>query len=247
MIFMKKRILMALAGMLVTASADAGLIKGETAILDGNGLAQLEGWLGQGDLTLTNIFSKSPAQNTGLSFHQAVDGKGPTFVLMKATADQGASWKVFGGYNPRSWTTASTFGPATAFVFNLTDGFLWRQVRHEQTFTSIANGPGFGGRDLVVFPDLTRGRTERDAYGDRGGHLNDGRSLFTDKRHGPTYFTIGELEVFALTPQKDPTPGTPIPEPTSLFLLSVGLLALGVNCLKSSRNKLSKKARTFKL
>src|SRR6478736_5996599 len=43
--------------------------------------AQLETWLGQGDLDFTSVFIKTDGA-TSLDFHAAADGKGATFTLM---------------------------------------------------------------------------------------------------------------------------------------------------------------------
>jgi hypothetical protein len=42
--------------------------------------SQLESWLGEGPLILTNIYTKQ-AGDTSFDFHSAVDGQGRTFTL----------------------------------------------------------------------------------------------------------------------------------------------------------------------
>ena len=64
---------------------------------------QLESWLGEGRLALTNVYSKA-AGDTSLDFHKASDGKGRTFSIMEATNTSGQTWLV-GGYNPQSWSS----------------------------------------------------------------------------------------------------------------------------------------------
>ena len=76
---------------------------------------QLETWLGQGDVTLTKIFSKQPGDNKSeADFHAAVDHKGPTFTVISIYGNGGGTYEsipdldaqIIGGYNPQSWDKA---------------------------------------------------------------------------------------------------------------------------------------------
>jgi len=67
----------------------AGLISGSTLVTTSD-LGQLEAWLGQGPLQLTNIFTRDiGGTQTSANFHQAVDGKGPTFVFLEVLGSDG--------------------------------------------------------------------------------------------------------------------------------------------------------------
>jgi hypothetical protein len=64
-----------LVAILAASPARAGQVVGGT-LVDGPALAQLEGWLGEGELTLTNIFTKTAGdEKDDSSFHAAVDGR----------------------------------------------------------------------------------------------------------------------------------------------------------------------------
>lgn len=107
---------------------------------------QLETWLGLGDLVFTNIYEKT-RDHTSITFHNAVDGKGPTFTLLEArNIDHDfngdliigdgivdiAGPHVVGGYNPQSWNSSGGYNatPAdsarTAFIYNLTDPYTMK-------------------------------------------------------------------------------------------------------------------------
>jgi hypothetical protein len=81
----RSRIVTALfaASALSCPSAHAGVILGGSALLDSTDLTKLEGWLGEGELTLTNVFTKTIGDD-GVDFHAAADGKGRTFVVLSA-------------------------------------------------------------------------------------------------------------------------------------------------------------------
>lgn len=125
-------------------SANAGVIVGGTSILTNPAdVAQLETWLGEGSLTLTNIFTKGVDGTTSQEWHAAVDGKGRTFSVLVATvhdpdADNGNGAyvdQIFGGYNPVSWDSTTDFritnpdSERTAFIFNLGTGVIQTQCK----------------------------------------------------------------------------------------------------------------------
>jgi WD40 repeat protein len=129
---------------------------------------QLETWLGQGPLTLTNIFDKAP-RLTGVDFHAAADGKGATFSVIEVVGMYGGDLfdkpVLVGGYNPQSWNSFGDWGftpldaDRTAFVFNLTQGLKFDQRQDAattnrgvyQTLNSVGYGPTIGGgHDLTV-------------------------------------------------------------------------------------------------
>jgi hypothetical protein len=55
------------------------------------------------------IFGKTAGDGqTALDFHAAVDGQGPTIVVMRASRPEFAEPQIVGGYNPQSLATDAT-------------------------------------------------------------------------------------------------------------------------------------------
>src|SRR5262249_23673988 len=112
----------------------ATTVVGGSSLLGASDLTQLQTWLGEGPLTLTNLFSRTPGDGkTSSSFHAAVDGKGPTFSVVEVQDTQGNVRQVVGGYDPQSWDSSGAYHLTpnavnqTGFLFNLTTGDLQLQ------------------------------------------------------------------------------------------------------------------------
>lgn len=230
--FAKK--LIAAALLTLSMGAHAGVVVGGSALVNAVGEAQLEAWLGQGELTLTNIFTKT-ASSTSANFHAAADGKGATFTLMSASED-GINWKTIGGYNPLSWNSSSGYNTPTttqdwtAFVFNLTDGVKKNEISSYQTFNNASYGPTFGGgHDIYVVNNLNSGYSYSYSYGSANG-----TSLVTGSAYNGTAMQIRNLEVFTVGGF---TPSQQVPEPASLLLVGMGLLGVA-----TARRKMAGKA-----
>lgn len=186
--------------------------------------AQLERWLGAGDMVFNHLFTGLPG-NTSLDFHSAVDGKGPTFTLMQVSNALGQSYLV-GGYNPQSWSSTDGWHVTvpdwqrTAFIFNMTEPAVYRQVLSDyilpsqgsrQTYNAPDHGPTFGaGADLFVNDRLDTAFSWRVTYGDPAGQ---GKSIF-DGSTGGQLFHIDALQLYAVSP---------IPEPSHAAMLAAGL------------------------
>jgi len=194
----------------------------------------LEGWLGEGELTLTNIFTKTPGA-TSEDFHAAADLQGRTFTVFRATeyfdAENYFVTAIVGGYNPQSWESLGDYHYTpleemrTAFLFNLDTDTLYPQLIFStehfgsgvfQTYNSDNYGPVFGGGfDLAVNSSLIDGS----AYGYSYAQLED--SIVTGKSDLNYEITIGDLEVFTIRTLSVPEPGT-------LALFGVGLFGLAM-------------------
>ncbi len=160
----KFRVVLAVAVVmsLASAGAHAGTIIGGSALLDAAKLTQLETWLGEGPLVVTNIFTGvSGDGKTAPTFHAAANGQGRTFVLYQATSPVSA---IIGGYNPQSWSSSGSYNMTPnivdrkAFLFNLTSGALQRQrvdsptYGQYQTYNNNNYGPTFGGGMTFIVP-----------------------------------------------------------------------------------------------
>ena len=225
-----RSVVLAVAGLVVSlgAQADSG-----TSLLSPGYKTQLETWLGEGRLSLTNIYTKASG-DTSLDFHKASDGKGRTFSVMEATNSSGKTWLV-GGYNPQSWSSTDGMhvtmddSQRTAFLFNLTAGFMLPQLKQYfsgdsigsgQTFNDRDYGPTFGsGHDLYVPQDLTHGGYSSLYTYNRFGQPNSGVSLIDGSVFTNPNITFGAIQVFSISA---------VPEPGSYGLMLVGLGVMGL-------------------
>ena len=226
-----KIVLRTVASLLLCAAAPSALAQ---SLLGSAHQNQLAGWLGEGPLALTPIYTKAPG-DTSRDFHLASDGKGRTFSVMEASNGSGQTWLV-GGYNPQSWSSTSGYNltpkqaDRTAFIFNLTssqfflqapDSYALGTVGANQTYNDIDAGPSFGiGFDLGVSADLaTNGISYRYSYidpvtGTFGASLLDGKPYTSYPN-----VTYGAMQVFAISA---------VPEPSAARLLLLGLVSLAV-------------------
>ena len=231
---------LAMAGMGVCLGAQAG---SGTSLLSPGYQAQLESWLGEGRLALTNVYSKA-AGDTSLDFHKASDGKGRTFSIMEATNSSGQTWLV-GGYNPQSWSSTDGMhvtmddSQRTAFLFNLTAGFMLPQLKQYfngdtigsgQTYNSYDTGPTFGvGHDLYVPQDLTHGGYSSLYTYNYHGQPASGVSLVDGSSFTNPNITYGAIQVFTISA---------VPEPATYGLLLAGLILLAGMHLRQQRTSL---------
>lgn len=232
-----KTILAAAALAAIGAGAPAWAQVGSgPSLLSASREAQLERWLGAGDMLFDHLFTGMPG-NTSLDFHSAVDGKGPTFTLMQVSNAVGQTYLV-GGYNPQSWSSTDGWHVTvpdwqrTAFIFNMTEPAVYRQVLSDyilpsqgsrQTYNAPDHGPTFGaGPDIFVNDRLDTAFSWRVTYGDPAGQ---GKSIF-DGTMGGQLFHIDALQLYAVSP---------IPEPASAALLGAGLAVVGALARRRKR------------
>ena len=221
--------------------AQAGTISGGSTLLTPASHAQLEGWLGE-QVNLTNVFTLQPGMDS-LDFHASADGIGRTFSLM--LVGNGIEQWLVGGYNPQSWESGNVWHETpddkdrVAFIFNITNGTVFRQVPatyilpsqgQKQTWNSAESGPAFGeGGDLWVTGNLLNAYSWLVTYGDpamQGLSMIDGQV----PEPLPAMMTLHAMEVFTLSP---------VPEPNSAAMLAAGTLVVGLalSRRRSRRNK----------
>ncbi len=225
----------AVAAAFLPAIASAATVVGGSDLLSAASANQLESWLGQGPLTLTNVFDKAPG-STSVDFHAAADGKGATFSIIEFLSDPtGKPFDksvIVGGYNPQSWFRFYSYNippldvDRTAFVFNLTQNLKFDQRKDAstsdrgkyQTLNHPSFGPTFGGgQDLAVAGSLNSGYGIFFSYGADGDY---GRSLVTYPDFGSVAISVGQIEVFTIS--------AAVLEPETGALMLGGLALLGL-------------------
>jgi RTX calcium-binding nonapeptide repeat (4 copies)/Putative Ig domain len=187
----------------------ATIVGGSTLLTSGDA-AQLETWLGEGTITLTNIFTHTAGDGrTAYDFHGAADSHGRTFVVIEVLATRGNPHEIIGGYDPRPWDSFSAYHYSaadvdrTAFLFNLTSATRLDQkpssldsnIGQYQTYNTSSYGPTFGaGFDLYVPYDLSNGGyANQYSYGPAG---TGGTNVVGGTSY--TNFDIGTIEVFSI-------------------------------------------------
>lgn len=236
----------AVLSLLTLGNPTFGDIIGGSDLLDDAGLTQLETWLGEGPLDITNIFDKT-ATNTSSDFHSAVDGQGRTFSLIEVvrlgSTDLSSDPVIIGGYNPQSWFNSGgynyTYDTAdrTAFIFNLNANEVRYQdptsYRGEYQTYNANYGPIFGGgHDIWVDPSLSAGYTSSWSYGvETGGiPLGGSQGIAGPDSYAPSTYGIftlgyGQIEVFKIEPSVVPVPG-------AVLLGMLGLSVAGIKLHK---------------
>ena len=204
--------------LILSVNVKATTVTGGSDLLTGAYANQLESWLGQGSISLNNIFDKVSG-NSSYDFHAAVDGMGATFSIMQIF--NGTEELIIGGYNPQSWSSNSGWsstGINEAFLFNLTTSSYYAEGAGYygdrgmadglyQTYNHASYGPTFGGgHDLYINSSLSGGYANLGySYGCNVG-TNGSQECRNDFTGSYASWTLGDIEVFSVAPSTVPVP-----------------------------------------
>ena len=245
---MKIRLTHVIIGILTLVSsnvfhvAKAGVIDSESVLLDEAGATLLEGWLGKGDLDWDSIWYGTTGATTA-DWHSSVDGVANTVSIYSVTYLDVVY--LVGGYNAKAWDDFSNNIYANGeidenFLFNLTTNKYFKTespqegcedfqtVHRFDYFANFGCGTDLSGGSYVLGnPD---GNYEAFySSGGGGSYLEDGNIL--DGLANPSGGAVViSLETFTFSTAR------PIPEPSILALISLGLLGL----FSLNRRKLQK-------
>ena len=198
----RKTIIATVFATLFAFNANAGIVTNDTELLTASGHEQLTQWLGE-DVDLTRIFAKDETNSTGKQWHDAVDEKGRTFVVMETFAN--GQRMVLGGYNDAYWDSSySSYynEDSTNFLFNLSTGEKY-QFTHKggpASGETPNDGSKFGSADLYVYSKLSSGTSyigrvyTKEGY---SGYEEDFSQEFTGSENHR--FEIGKFETFTLS------------------------------------------------
>ena len=215
---------LAVSFFVVTPSYATSVVSGGSLLSNSNA-DQLASWFGASGLNLANIYTYRPGDTT-MTWHAAVDNKGPTFTLITArVANSNGPYQLIGGYNPQSWqsvgglvVTRNTVD-RTAFIFDLSTLVLQRQITANtdgqfQTYNDLSYGPSFGwGFDIGFRANsLTSGLLNQFSY---GGGSTGTANLFGSLTS--TVIEIGSIETYTFTA---------VPELPSMIVTALGLSVL---------------------
>lgn len=234
--------------------ADAAIVVGGSTLLDQTFADQLQDWLGEGPIQLTNIYTKQDG-HTAADFHAAVDGQGRTFAVLEVLANAATDIttnitdnrrQIIGGFNPQSWSSDGGFNftpddaDRTAFIFNLTTMEIQRQSLASepsngeyQTRNDLGLGPVFGGgADIVVEGNLSNGGALNYSYGGTAfvNNILEGSSYY---HYGANVF--GAIEIFTIAAAPVDGDGD-VPEPGQLVVWS-SLMGIGLGLVRYEKRR----------
>jgi hypothetical protein len=224
--------------MVASPAVYAGVITGGDT-LDQNGANLLEGYLGTGDLDFTNI-SNLDAGALASTWHSDVSGYTDVISIYDVVY-QGTSM-LLGGYSSvghdGSGYTHMAGSANTNFIFNLTTNVVrssstgytddYDQRDKPSIFATFGGGHDLYGGDVCLGCN-SGGYVYTYRY---GGYSYGGDTQLLGTGGNTEFFTVVGLESFTFAPAAG---SSPVPEPSIIALMSLGLVGLGL-----SRRKLKK-------
>jgi hypothetical protein len=178
-----------------------------SSIASGNDNQVLRNWLESYGNTPSGelIYRRSTNGSSANAFHNSVDEKGPTIVIMRANNGQ-----VFGGYSNNSWSSSSPGykNSSQAFLFNLnTDRKATPYYPQYSIYTNYSYGPTFGGgHDIYINSSMNSGYFNVHSYNSIDGSAHRSSTALkalTGINTTSTYSSFGagfitEIEVYKI-------------------------------------------------
>ena len=127
------------------------------------------------------------------NFHEFCDNKGPTLTLISTTEG-----KKFGGFTPLNWKNEGGFindESMATFIFSLNLNKKFDIIDKEKNAikNDENNGPNFGNGDIIVYQDMTEGKTYAN---EKSTFLRDNNLALIEREGKQGTFNIDEIEVY---------------------------------------------------
>ena len=139
------------------------------------------------ELNFELIFKMSENGSDSKNFHELCDNKGPTLTLILTSKE-----KKFGGFTPLNWKNEGGFiidESMATFIFSLNLNKKFDIIDKEKNAikNDENNGPNFGNGDIIVYQDMTEGKT----------YANE-KSTFLKAKNLELIGQVGEHETFII-------------------------------------------------
>lgn len=176
----------------------------------------------------TRVYQATVNGWTASAFHTAANAQGATIILYK----NGNNNKIFGAYNPQSWSSAGTYNAgAGGFLFSLSDGYKLAQTNYAdyQSYNNGSYGPTFGGGHDIGMNNATLNTQSGDYTSTHSYENPSSKGAFTYLDGGggtPSAYNFlpTEIEVYKLSTciQNAPTVTTPTKTSISYTTATLG-------------------------